>query len=168
MIKKIKKECFEAFVHSRLSGLGVDALNDGQKMFKTNKQDNQMVQSINIAKKPLLDIDYINNKIETHESVIIANQYHRWYTKLCDLMHLKIETKILSKIFGKEVQIKEGEHIINEVIGFRLLDLSGDTRLDYKSLIDEYRETLKDTELNYLVRYMELVADNIYKRYWKS
>ena len=100
---KIRFECFCAFVHSRLTSVGtvedfgVPILSNDDSEVVESKGEKLIKELSSVA-----TIDSVNKKIESGQSVMIANMYHDNYMKLFKLMDKKIKPndEFLSALLG--------------------------------------------------------------------
>ncbi|WP_373073865.1 hypothetical protein [Sulfurimonas sp.] len=100
---KIRFECFCAFVHSRLTSVGtaedfgVPILNDDDSQVVEGKGERLIKELSSVA-----TMTTINKKIESGQSVMIANMYHNNYSRLLNLMDKKIkkDDEFLSALLG--------------------------------------------------------------------
>jgi len=104
---KIKFECFCAFIHSRLTNAGT--YDEGVEVFNEEviiKKIDSIGRNIISEIQKVGTIKSINNKIEKSQSGLIANMYHKNYTKLLDVL---------------DKNIKKNEECVMPLIGLGML-----------------------------------------------
>lgn len=138
--EKIKFECFCAFIHSRLTSAGTYA--EGSEIFNEKDIVNKL-DSIgsNVIKQieSISTIKLINHKIQNAQSGLIANMYHKNYSKLLDVMdkHIKKEDECIMPLIGIGMLMAYFENEKNEN---RIKNITLKELMELYNCFDKYME----------------------------
>lgn len=159
----IKRECFLAFIHSRLIGkgaeeeYGVPILNEEKLRKDFESFGDKLVKKIG----SIATLDSIQKKIDATRSKVISDMYYKNYSNLSSLL---------------EHKIKKGEDIVNSLIGLSLLSyllekdnnekMVGINTQELTEFIAEF-ETKSEDNRN-IVTEMQKVATFIGDKYWNK
>lgn len=159
----IKHECFCAFVHSRLVGVGAED-QEGTPVLKDEKSKS-LVDTIGKNIKDIVEnigsIKKVNEKIENKKGAfIISRQYHYNYCKIMKIMSKKLAV---------------GDDIIHPLLGISMLycyldfkdkKINGISKNDLEIIINEFKD--KSEENRGLVSKMLRIGTVMTVEYFKK
>lgn len=174
----IKKNCFIAFIHSRLDSKNTIKDKSVRETF-INENDKQSVEKkIEDLKQTIgnmFTIGKVQKQIDNNQSITLAKMYYNNYKNLLDISEEKVTRIIQFK--DKPMQIEEDGYVIEPIIGLRLLSLYNQhypnkaiaEEVDAKELIGKYVKALQgDSEFEYLPTFMITIANHIFKKYFNK
>jgi hypothetical protein len=161
--EKIKFECFIAFIHSRLIGLGVDKETNYTPVLTEENEIDNIAKLGNVIINQLGQISTlarINEIIANQKSGIIGKMYQSNYEKL---------------LKPAEDKVKKGDDVINSTIGIEMLNhyISYVKKYDTTITIEQVKEILdiyktKCEDYRRVVFKMTNVANYITHNYWNE